>query len=53
MEQITAAIKTSINEVAAGVDQINAAGHRVNAISSQNKENINALVKEVSHFKVE
>jgi hypothetical protein len=31
----------------------NAAVHRVNKISSQNKENTNVLLQEVSHFKVE
>jgi methyl-accepting chemotaxis protein len=42
-----------MNEMAAGADQINVAVNRVNAISGQNKENIDVLVNEVSKFKVE
>ena len=40
-------------EMATGADQINVAVHQVNEISGQNKVNIDALVKEVSRFKVE
>jgi methyl-accepting chemotaxis protein len=53
LEQITDAIKIGINEVVTGVDQINAAVHRVTEISSQNKENTDVLAKEISRFKVE
>jgi hypothetical protein len=34
-------------------DQINVAVNRVNTITSENKENIDVLVREVSKFKVE
>jgi methyl-accepting chemotaxis protein len=52
-ELATIEIAGGMNEMAAGVDQINVAGHLVNEISGQNKENIDVLVKEVSNFKVE
>jgi methyl-accepting chemotaxis protein len=49
----TQEITLGMNEMATGADQINAAIHRVNDISGQNKENIDILVREVSRFKVE
>jgi methyl-accepting chemotaxis protein len=42
-----------MNEMAAGADQINIAVSRVNELSSNNREHINLLVKEISRFKVE
>ena len=39
--------------MAIGADQINVAVNRVNELSSNNKENIDVLVREVSRFKVE
>jgi methyl-accepting chemotaxis protein len=42
-----------MNEMATGADQINVAVTRVNEISTSNKDNIDALVSEVSKFKVE
>jgi len=41
-----------MTEMAAGADQINSAVNQVNEISSQNQNGINALIKEVSRFKV-
>jgi methyl-accepting chemotaxis protein len=53
LEMVTQEIASGMNEMAAGADQINIAVNQVNTISSQNKENIDILVKEVSKFKVE
>ncbi|MDR2135163.1 MAG: methyl-accepting chemotaxis protein, partial [Treponema sp.] len=46
-------ITDRMNEMAAGADQINGSMNHVNTISGKNKENIDALVQEVSKFKVE
>jgi methyl-accepting chemotaxis protein len=53
LESATQEISNGMNEMATGADQINVAVDRVNAISGQNKENIDILVREVSRFKVE
>jgi methyl-accepting chemotaxis protein len=53
LELATAEISGGMNEMAAGTDHINAAVDRVNAISGENKANIDILVREVSKFKVE
>jgi methyl-accepting chemotaxis protein len=53
LEMATQEITNGINEMATGADQINVAVNRVNEISSQNKESIDVLVKEVSRFKIE
>jgi methyl-accepting chemotaxis protein len=53
LEQATQEITNGMNEMAVGADQINAAVGQVNAISGENRESINILVKEVSKFKVE
>ncbi|MDR0451362.1 MAG: methyl-accepting chemotaxis protein [Treponema sp.] len=53
LEMATQEITNGMNEMASGADQINVAVNRVNDISSQNKENIDVLVQEVSRFKVE
>jgi methyl-accepting chemotaxis protein len=53
LEMATQEISNGMNEMAAGADQINAAVTRVNAISGENKESIDVLVREVSKFKVE
>jgi methyl-accepting chemotaxis protein len=53
LELATQEITNGMNEMATGADQINVAVSRVNAISGENKESINVLVKEVSKFKVE
>jgi methyl-accepting chemotaxis protein len=42
-----------MNEMTTGAGQINMVVSRVNEISGYNKENIDALVGEVSKFKVE
>jgi methyl-accepting chemotaxis protein len=39
--------------MATGAEQINAAVHRVNELTGQNRDNIDILVKEVSRFKIE
>jgi methyl-accepting chemotaxis protein len=53
LDMMTQEITNGMNEMATGAEQINVAVNRVNEISSQNKENIDVLVKEVSKFKVE
>ncbi|MCL2764689.1 MAG: methyl-accepting chemotaxis protein [Treponema sp.] len=53
LERVTQEITSGMNEMASGADQINAAVHQVNEISIQNRDGINALIKEVSRFKVE
>jgi methyl-accepting chemotaxis protein len=53
LEKLTQEITSGMNEMASGADQINIAVNHVNEISSQNREGIAALIKEVSRFKVE
>jgi methyl-accepting chemotaxis protein len=53
LEMVTHEITNGINEMATGADQINVAVTRVNAISGENKGNIDVLVREVSKFKTE
>jgi methyl-accepting chemotaxis protein len=42
-----------MNEMASGAEEINVAVHHVNEISNKNKASINALIREVSRFKIE
>jgi methyl-accepting chemotaxis protein len=53
LEKTTQEIAFSMNEMYNGADQINIAVNHVNDISGKNREAINALLKEVSRFKVE
>jgi methyl-accepting chemotaxis protein len=53
LELVTQEISNRMNEMATGADQINVAVTRVNAISGENKENIDVLVQEVTKFRVE
>ncbi|MDR1175620.1 MAG: methyl-accepting chemotaxis protein [Treponema sp.] len=53
LEAVTQEITNGMNEMATGADQINVAVTRVNTISSENKENIDVLVQEVTKFRVE
>ena len=53
LDLVSQEISGGMNEMATGADQINVAVHRVNEISGQNKESIDALVQEVSRFKVD
>jgi methyl-accepting chemotaxis protein len=53
LELVTQEITNGMNEMATGANQINVAVTRVNAISGENKESIDVLVREVSKFKVE
>jgi methyl-accepting chemotaxis protein len=53
LETVTQEISDGMNEMVSGADQINSAVNRVNEISGVNRDNINALVREVSRFKVE
>jgi methyl-accepting chemotaxis protein len=53
LELATEEISGGMNEMATGADQINVAVNRVNEISVKNRENIEILVEEVSHFKLD
>jgi methyl-accepting chemotaxis protein len=53
LELVTQEINNGMNEMAVRADRINVAISQVNAISGENKENIDVLVKEVSKFKIE
>jgi methyl-accepting chemotaxis protein len=53
LEKATQEITSGMNEMALGADQINVAIHHINEISSQNRDGINTLIREVSRFKVE
>jgi len=53
LERATQEITSGMNEMANGADEINTAVHQVNDISGKNREGIDALMKEVSRFKVE
>jgi methyl-accepting chemotaxis protein len=52
LEMATVEISNGMNEMAAGADQINIAVVGVNTLSSDNRDDINILVKEVSRFNV-
>jgi len=53
LERVTQEITGGMNEMASGADQMNVAVHHVNEISGKNRDAIDALLKEVSRFKVE
>jgi methyl-accepting chemotaxis protein len=53
LEIITQEITGGMNEMASGADQINAAVHNVTEMTGKNRDAIDALLKEVSKFKVE
>ncbi|MCL2793267.1 MAG: methyl-accepting chemotaxis protein [Spirochaetaceae bacterium] len=53
LEMATQEISGGMNEMAIGAEQINIAVNRVNELSEKNRENIDALMKEVSRFKIE
>jgi methyl-accepting chemotaxis protein len=53
LEELTNGITNGMNEMAAGADQIDTAVSHVNDISINNKKQIDALLAEVSKFKVE
>jgi methyl-accepting chemotaxis protein len=53
LEIVTQEISDSISGMSTGAEQINEAVSRVKDISNANREHINALVSEISKFKVE
>jgi methyl-accepting chemotaxis protein len=53
LEKATQEITSGMNEMASGANQINTAVHEVNGISGKNRDGIDALIREVSRFKVE
>ncbi|MDR2576065.1 MAG: methyl-accepting chemotaxis protein [Treponema sp.] len=53
LEKMTQEITSGVNEMASGADQVNIAVHNVNDISTKNRQSIDALIQEVSRFKVE
>jgi methyl-accepting chemotaxis protein len=52
LERATQEITSGMNEMSSGAEQINVAVNQVNEISSQNRDGIEILLKEVSRFKV-
>jgi methyl-accepting chemotaxis protein len=52
LEKATQEITTGMNRMAGEAEQINAAVRSVNDLSGKNREGIDALIKEVSRFKV-
>jgi methyl-accepting chemotaxis protein len=53
LEKATQEITTGMNEMASGAENINKAVNQVNEISRKNRSAIEALIEEVSRFKVE
>jgi methyl-accepting chemotaxis protein len=53
LEKATQEITGGMNEMASGAEQINVAIQHVNEISCKNREGIDALLEEVSRFKVD
>jgi methyl-accepting chemotaxis protein len=53
LEMVTQEIAGGMNEMASGAEQINIAVNRINDLTCHNRDSINALVREVSRFKVE
>jgi methyl-accepting chemotaxis protein len=53
LEKVTQEITSGMNEMASGAEQINIAVNQVNEISGKNRDGINALLEEVSRFKVD
>jgi methyl-accepting chemotaxis protein len=53
LEHVTAEITNAMKEMGQGTSQIGGAVKRVNETASQNKDNIDVLVKEVEKFKVD
>jgi methyl-accepting chemotaxis protein len=53
LERVTQEITSGMNEMASGAEQVNVAVHNVNEMTQKNREAIDALLKEVSRFKVE
>jgi len=51
--RITGEVTGSMNEMASGVQEITIAVNKVNDISQENKQSIEALLREVGAFKVE
>ncbi|MGP1459091.1 MAG: methyl-accepting chemotaxis protein [Treponema sp.] len=52
LDRLTAVIKDSMNEMAAGVGQINRAVQEVNDLAQRNKDSIERLAEEVGKFRV-
>jgi methyl-accepting chemotaxis protein len=53
LEKVTQEITGGMNEMATGADQINVAVHNVSEMTGKNREAIDALIREVSRFKVD
>jgi methyl-accepting chemotaxis protein len=53
LERVTQEITGGMNEMAQGADQVNIAVNNVNDMTLKNREAIDALMKEVSKFKVQ
>ena len=53
LEMVTQEITGGMHEMSSGAEQINTAVKQVNEISTKNRQNIDLLVEELSHFKIE
>ncbi|MDR3333302.1 MAG: methyl-accepting chemotaxis protein [Treponema sp.] len=53
LSAVTKEVANGMNEMFTGVSQINVAVNQVDNLSSENKENIDVLTKEVARFKVD
>jgi len=52
LEKVTQEITGGMNEMATGAEQVDAAIHNINEMTNKNREGIDALIQEVSRFKV-
>ncbi|MDR3170813.1 MAG: methyl-accepting chemotaxis protein [Treponema sp.] len=52
LDALTADLTSGMNETALGMEQINTAVTRIQGISQENKQNIEALVQEIMKFKI-
>lgn len=53
LETVTVDLTGSVNEIAAGMDQLNTTISRVQEMSRENKESIEVLMEEISRFKLQ
>jgi methyl-accepting chemotaxis protein len=52
LDRVTSEVTNAINEMSSGAEQVNFAVNRVSTLSIDNQQHINALVQEISKFKV-
>jgi methyl-accepting chemotaxis protein len=52
LETLTADLTDRMNQIASGMDQLNATIKRVQDMSQENKQSIGVLMKEITRFKI-